>query len=240
VAMSNDQILNINQETFQDYYAEASRTIEYPNELMIRFYHNYLKHNIESGGRVLDFGFGSGNNSVYLIEQGYNVYGLEVVSSTIRLVEDKLKRKNLPGKCLDNFKEISARWEPLPFEDSFFEFILSNLVLYYYATEDVIQRTCKELARCLRPGGIVLFTMIGTKNSIISNAKQIDDLNTYEVPGKGKRASLDGQLLYFVHDEDQLKNLFSGFKPMDIGYYDENIFGRRDFIWVFVGQKPGD
>ena len=236
--MDRNQLLEKNRHAFDDHYSKPGSNLQFPNEYLIRCYHNYIKKHISPGSRILDFGYGSGNNSLYFIKQGYEVFGIEVVESTIEMIQENLRLNSLDSALSDNFKVVKPDWNELPFENGFFDFILANMVLYYYPSEKHIRKICSKLSNTLRPGGIVFFTMCGAKNSIMENAKQIEETNVYMVGGAGKRASLDGQFLYIIHDQDQLSGLFSEFELITAGYSDEKLFDRRDFTWIFIGKKP--
>ena len=154
-----------------------------------------------------------------------------------------MKMYGLPPEDLRKFQIISPTAEVLPFEDDSFDLILSNQVLYYLATEERIRQRCKELARCLRPGGLVFFTMIGAKNYYFTkHTKQIHDGETCEVLIEDPAHRLCGlrELVYVVRDEEHLKSLFSEFECINLGYFDMSMFDvTGNFHWIFVGKKRG-
>ncbi len=51
----------------------------------------------------------------------------------------------------------------------------------------------------------------------MSYAKRIKSTNLYQVSTKGKKFSVDGQIIYLVRDENQLKRLFAEFEPVSVG-----------------------
>ena len=229
-------ILTKNQENYDNIYKNMQCFLQYPADWVIRFHNMFLKKNIPSG-RILDYGCGSGNNSVFFVEKGYEVYGVDVVESVVPQIKAVLKDKYADDKFLIVPPDCSS----LPFKDGFFDFIISNQVLYYLASETHIRKVCKELSRCLRPGGVVFFTMMGAKNYYITHkATQIHKENVYEININDKKSRLHGRndIIYVVRDRDELKNLFSEFECLSIGYFDQSMFDMvSNFHWIFVGRK---
>lgn len=191
-------------------------------------------------GRVLDYGCGSGNNSIFFIEQGYETYGVEVVDSALPLIKRNLERKHLDSNLAEKFRIISSDSTALPFEDCFFDVIVSNNLLHFLPSEEHIKRVCKEFSRCLRLGGVVFFTMMGPQNYYITHhAKQIHAGRIYEVKVEGEhRLSGVQHYYYLVRDEDELKRLFSEFECLSVGYFDQKMFDLlSNFHWIFIGKK---
>ena len=62
----------------------------YPNLDLVRIQKTFLKSNI---GKTLDFGFGSGENLVFLSNEGHEIYGLETSFSALKITKKKIKDK---------------------------------------------------------------------------------------------------------------------------------------------------
>ena len=238
--MKTPQMLEVNRDTYQGLYAKEDVFLRYPADWIIRFHNMYLKKHLPTG-RVLDYGCGSGNNSVFFIQQGYDVYGVDVAPTAMDHVKENLKSRGLDQKHAEQFQVVPVDAAPLRFPDGFFDLIVSNQVLYYLASEQQIRKVCRELHRCLRPGGTVFFTVLGPKNYYITyHTKQIHDRRVYEVviDEPGHRLFGLRELIYLVRDEADLKNLFSDFECVTSGYYDQRMFDMTsNFHWLFVGKK---
>lgn len=238
--MDNNKLLEANKGYYQAIYSKKKGFLNYPADWVIRFHNMYLKRHMPSG-RVLDYGCGGGNNSIFFIEKGYEVYGVDVAEESLSLIKENLRSKNLDIRLVEKFSIISPDSISLPFENASFDFILSNQVLYFLPSEEHIKKLCKELSRCLRPGGLVFFTMMGPKNYYIRyHAKQIHQRRVYEVTMEDENHRLDGLrlLIYLVRDEDELRRLFSEFECITTGYFDQAMFDMKsNFHWIFVGRK---
>lgn len=238
--MENREMLGANKEFYQEMYDKKEGFLRYPADWIIRFHNIYLKKEIPSG-RVLDYGCGAGNNSVFFLEKGYEVYGVDVCKSFMDLVKANLMSRNLDAALLKNFTLISPDSTALPFQDNFFDLIISNQALYYLPSQEHIKLVCKELCRCLKPGGAVFFTMMGPKNYYIKHhAKQIHNGSVYEVNIDDPKNRLYGrrEFIYLVRDEDELRSLFSEFEPVGTGYFDQSMLDlKSNFHFIFIGKK---
>lgn len=239
--VNNEQFLAQNQNNFQYSYRVKKQFLQYPDDWLIRFHNIYMKKNIPAG-RVLDYGYGTGNNSVFFIDKGYEVYGTEIADGARDLVKANLIARNLDLRLLDRFYKTSTDPEHLPFADDYFEFIVSNQALYYLPSESYIRKVCKELSRCLRPGGVVFFTMMGPKNYYITEkTARIHDGNIHEIIIEDKTQRLHGthRYIYLASGKDELVDLFSDFECIDVGYFDQKILDiTSNFHWIFIGKKP--
>lgn len=175
------------------------------------------------------------------MEQGYDVYGVDVAEGAVDQIRANLQMRGLDLKALERFQILPADATSLPFDDGFFDIVVSNQVLYYLATKARIRKICGELARVLRPDGIVFFTMYGSYNYYMTHhTKQIHNGETYEVRIEDPAHRLCGlkELVYVVRDEAELKDLFSDFGWLTTGYYDQAMFDMHStFHWIFVGKK---
>lgn len=237
-------ILVQNKKNWESLYSKQKIFLQYPADWIIRFHNHYLKKYLPNG-RVLDYGFGTGNNSIFFMDKGYDVWGLEVAESSLSLLKNNLKRHGYSPKLADHFSIIPldglARSFKLPFENDSFDLIISNQVLYYLPSKKQIQEVSRELNRILKPNGIVYFTMMGPKNYyIVYHAEQVYDNQIYEISFDDLDHRLNGyrEFIYLVRDEKELKDLFSVFLPVDIGYFDQKMFDiSSNFHWIFVGKK---
>ena len=237
--MNFKEVLQSNKESYEDKYSRNEGFLRYPADWLIRFHNMFLKPNLPLG-KVLDYGCGSGNNSVFFMQKGYEVYGVEVAKASLGLIRENIKYYHLPEDKLKNFSIISPDTRKLEFEDGFFDFIFSNQVLYYLPQEEHIKSLAKEFSRILKPGGIVFFTMMGPKNYYISHHTKNVYGNVYDVKIDVPGHRLDGtrELVYLVRDEEELRKLFEEFQCLSVGYFDQSMFDMKsNFHWIFVGKK---
>lgn len=238
--MGTRTVVEANRDAYQDLYTKGKLFVRYPMDHVIRFHAYYLRSHLPSG-KVLDYGCGSGNNSAFFIQQGYDVYGMDVAEAVLDQIKENLKMYSLDMSHLEKFQITPPDATTLPFEDGFFDVILCNQVLYYLGTEKRIRDMCKEFGRCLRPGGLVFLTILGARNYYFTHhTKRIHDGETCEVVIEDPSHRLYGlrELVYVVRDEEHLRRLFSDFECVNIGYFDMSMFDMKSsFHWIFVGKK---
>ena len=101
------------------------------------------------GRKGLDAGCGAGARDVFLLrDRGFDMYGLDVVAENIQLAKD------LHPEIADRL-QVADLGQPLPFPDASFDLVFCNAVIQHIS-ESVTERvTLPELARILRPGGVL-------------------------------------------------------------------------------------
>jgi SAM-dependent methyltransferase len=101
------------------------------------------------GRRGLDAGCGAGARDVYHFwQQGYDIYGIDAV------VENIEQAKARHPEIADRVAVADLR-QPLAYPDASFDFVMCNAVIQHIAPQDAMQVTLCELARVLKPGGIL-------------------------------------------------------------------------------------
>lgn len=240
--MSVQENSTVNKAMYERFYQNRQAFLRCPGDWIPRFHNMYLREYLPQG-TVLDYGCGSANNSIFFIRNGYDVYGVDVVDAAMDLIRANLESYGLGDEHLAKFQIVPLDWRRLPFEDKSFDLIISNQVLYYLNSDREIKRVCKELSRCLRPGGTVFFTMMGPRNYyIVYHARQIRDGKVYQIRIDDPSHRLHGlhEEIYLVRDEDELKSLFDEFDCVTTGHFEQKMFDMSsNFHWIFVGRKPG-
>jgi ubiquinone/menaquinone biosynthesis C-methylase UbiE len=101
------------------------------------------------GKLVLDFGCGSGMNSLLLAKRGARVIGVDISASLIALALERLAVNGLPGAA--TFIVGSAHDLPLP--DDSVDVVFGIAILHHLD----LMATSKEVHRVLKPGGRAIF-----------------------------------------------------------------------------------
>lgn len=138
-------------------------------------YLNLIKKNKT---QILDLGCGMGNDSLYLIEKGFDVLSTDYCAVAL----DNVK------KVIPNAKTMTVDIsKKLPFKDGEFEIIVADLCLHYFDSKTTTE-IMREIRRILKPGGS-LFARVNSVQDVNHGAgqgKKIED-NFYFVEGYNKR-----------------------------------------------------
>ena len=118
-----------------------------------------LRGNIAPGMRVIDAGCGGGRNLVYLLREGYEIFGCDQDRYAVEGVR-ALARELAPGLAGENFQV--AALERMPFPDAHADVVICNSVLHFSRDEAHFRAMVAELWRVLRPGGM-LFCRLGSR-----------------------------------------------------------------------------
>lgn len=104
--------------------------------------------------RVLDFGCGSGGSAIALalVYPHLTFSGTDIDPNEVETARERAKLYGVEDRC--EFRCISAG-EPLPFKDESFDFCLCSSVLEYAVDVDVRRFCVQEMARLLRPEGLL-------------------------------------------------------------------------------------
>jgi ubiquinone/menaquinone biosynthesis C-methylase UbiE len=101
------------------------------------------------GLRVVDFGCGSGANSVLLANRGAHLWGVDISEDLLHLARRRLQVNGRGGGATF----IAASAHQLPFPDNSLDVVFGIAILHHLDLELV----ANEIRRVLRPGGRAIF-----------------------------------------------------------------------------------
>jgi tellurite methyltransferase len=145
----------------------------------IYLFDQLLKGRIAPGMRILDAGCGSGRNLVYLLNEGYEVYGVD---------QDARAVAALPS---DHFR--NERIEEMSFPDAFADVVLSSAVLHFARDDDHFRAMLQGTWRVLKPGGL-LFCRLASSIGIENRIEKISG-RRFLLPDGSERYLVDEKLL---------------------------------------------
>ena len=101
------------------------------------------------GKKGLDAGCGAGARDVFLLwQEGFEMTGVDAVPENI---QEAVRRH---PEIADRVSVADLR-EPLPFPDASFDFVVCNAVIQHIQPDVIRDLTLPELARVLRPSGVL-------------------------------------------------------------------------------------
>lgn len=152
-----------------------------------------LKGRLSPGMRVLDAGCGGGRNLVYMLRQGFDLWGVDTSPEAIGAVRD-LASVLAAGYDVERFQV--APIEELPFPAASFDFVICNAVLHFAESEVQFRAMLRSMSAALRPAGIFFARLMTTHG--------VEDLIE---PLGGRRFLLPGGGEVFLSDEALLREV---------------------------------
>lgn len=133
-------------------------------------------YNLLSGlDKILDIGSGNGLQVGKLKARGIDSYGVDIADKLL-----KAARKNCKEHGVNpTFKE----WDgvTLPFEDGFFDAVMTNTVLQHIVNDQSCKIVFNEAFRVLKPGGILITgEMVGPKDVRLNAHVKLRTKKTYK------------------------------------------------------------
>jgi SAM-dependent methyltransferase len=150
--------------------AAAGTELMWPSETLVRLFKGDYVPGLDkayAGKRVIDVGFGGGNNLVFLGTLGLALHGTEVTEELCATARGKLARL---GYAADLRVGTNRQ---LPFPDATFDFLVSWNVVHYEDDEKAIREAIAEYRRVLRPGGRLFASTTGPDHMILRDAETL-------------------------------------------------------------------
>lgn len=159
-------------------------------EIDIYLFDQLLRKRITPGMRVLDAGCGSGRNLVYLLRQGFDVFGADADERAMNATR-RLAASLAPTLPADNFRQEPV--EAMSFPDAFADVVISSAVLHFATDDDHFRAMLEGTWRVLKPGGL-LFCRLASSIGIESQVQQITG-RRFRLPDGSDRYLVDAPLL---------------------------------------------
>lgn len=193
--------MNLQKDYWNDFY-ESIPNREPKYDLWLDKYENILINSKDTP--IIDLGCGSGNDTIYLKERGYEVISCDFSEKVLIRLSNFVD--NLNTECFD----LKAG---IPFEDNCAKVVISDLSLHYFTWDDT-EKILKDISRILMNEGVLLCRVNSTNDKNYGAGQGIEiEENFYNIDGKLKR----------FFNKQQLKKLF---KDWNIQYINETEISR--------------
>jgi tellurite methyltransferase len=140
--------------------------VEQFGQIDIYLFDQLLKGRIAPGMRILDAGCGYGRNLVYLLREGYEVFGADADAKAVEHVR-ALAHKIAPALPATNFRVEAV--EQMSFEDGCADVVISSAIFHFAANHTQFEAMLHGSWRVLKPGGLFfcrLASLIGIENQV--------------------------------------------------------------------------
>jgi len=174
--------------TWNDIYTDSKKYVYYdlnkPHSDLVVVSKVFKEKRVK---KILDLGCGIGRNMIPLIEDGFELSGVDESKEAIKILKSKIKNKSLVAKLKN------SKFQNLSFPDNHFDAVISVQTLNHGYEADIIQGF-KELFRVLKPGGIIFITLPGriskgkVRHCLVKTARKVER-NTY-IPTIGEEIGI--------------------------------------------------
>ncbi len=165
-------------------------------QIDIYLFDQILRGRVAPGMRVVDAGCGSGRNLVYLLREGYEVFGLDADPRAVEEVR-RLAASLAPALPPENFRAEAI--ENTSFPDAFADVAISSAVLHFARDDDQFRAMLLGTWGILRPGGL-LFCRLASSIGIENEVRRIAG-RRFLLPDGSERYLVDAPLLDAVTRE---------------------------------------
>ncbi len=159
-------------------------------QIDIYLFDQLLKGRISPGMRILDAGFGSGRNIVYLLREGYEVCGVDTDVQSVESVRS-LARMLAPALPPSNFRLEPV--EQMSFDDACADVVISNTVLHFAVDDADFESMLSGCWRVLKPGGL-FFCRLASTIGMESQMERVQG-RRYKSPDGAERYLVDEVML---------------------------------------------
>jgi len=146
------------KEQYNSFAKDYSRIIKEKSIYGRRIFYEHLNFPL-AGKKILDAGCGDGTDLMYCIKHNAEAFGIDSSEAMIRQA-----RQNAPLA-----KTIVGDFSQLPFQDKFFDAVISKHALQSSAD---VEQILKEFYRVLKPEGLLLYLSVHPLRQFMEKKKK--------------------------------------------------------------------
>ena len=186
-------------------------------EGVIRFSH-LLK---EAGSsRVLDFGCGTGRNTVHLAGLGFETHGFDWSEASVATAKNELSQAGLGA----DLRVWDMNETPFPYTDSYFDAVLIMRVMHHTYAEK-IRRIASEIGRFTKSGGLLYTEVPALELAHRPTPCTEPEPGTF-VPSTGDEAGVP----HHFFRKEELTSMFSDFISLELDV-------KYDYHYCFTARR---
>jgi SAM-dependent methyltransferase len=221
-----------------EFYGTRYRTTagRYPTEWVVRTLAggNYPGLKIDKtrykGSRILDMGCGDGRNLPLLLDLGFEVYACEISKEIVNGLVTLAQELHWPIRF-----EVGLNGR-LPYPDHYFDYMLCCASSYYLEGQMTWSAVRAELARVVKPGGLLVANFPDEENAVLANSiRQPDGSLLITADPFGLR---NGSRFMVPKDAEDIQTLLQPeFEVIGTGRNDDDFYGLRVSGYLVVAQR---
>lgn len=210
---TNKEFLNQQQAHWKDAFLKNADMFGFePSEPAHKAAEIFKK---EGKTKILELGAGQGRDTIFLAQNGFQVFALDYSQSAIDAIIQKGKQLGLSSYITTLRHDIR---QPIPFEDESFDGCYSHMLYCMALTTAELEFLSQEIRRVLKLNGINFYTVRHTRDAHYGTGIHRGE-DMYEVGG------------FIVHffSKEKVEHLASGYQIMSIDEFEEGGLPRKLF-----------
>ena len=213
----------------------SNHELAYPSEYVIRilkgsFPNLNLDKNFKEK-KFLDMGCGDGRNLILAKSAGFDIYGVEISTDICKNIEKNLKSVGIDKYCIKEGKNDS-----IPFENSFFDYMLSWNSCYYMGGGTDFQDYVKEFARVVKKDGYLILSIPKETCFIYKDSQQ--QRPGYQIIMNDPFNVRNGEILRMFSSFEEIKEAFGEyFYDFRFASIHDDCFGYNYHWYLAVCKK---
>jgi len=201
---------------------------QYPSLELVRIEKKFFE---KKKGKLLEYAFGSGCNTIHLLKCGYKIDGIDVSSKWLKLTKKRIKKidyiKNQPNLLL-----LDPAKSELPFDNNSFDYIVAMSILSLLGSEKKIKNLLREFKRILKPSGKIIIDINDQQSEFSENKKEIEK-NVFLAKPVDKEVAC-----YCLKNEEEFSRLVEDFFDIkDLGFSSHKVFGRTITEFIICAES---
>jgi len=205
---------------WETLYKEKGIVQKEPSKFVKEVVEFFKQQNLK---KILDLGCGTGRHTIYLLENGFKVYGCDASESALNIAKEIIKNAEFK-KC-----DMTS----LLYEDNYFDGILCHFVIQHGKIEQ-IKKAISEIYRVLRKEGNLYLSVPSVKHPEYFTGEEIEPRTKINID------AIDGNVLHHYFAEDEIRNLFNKFdiiKLKHVEFPSERDHNKKAAAYLLYAKK---
>jgi len=226
-----------------NYNAESAWTLDYsnqkemsfPSEYVIRIFKgSYPRLNFDKKSfknkKICDVGCGDGRHFGLLQQCGFENFGTELTEEIIKKTKTNLSKINVSSDI-----RVGTN-DNVPFEDNFFDYILSWNSCYYMGKNRDFKSYVMEFSRILQKNGYLILSIPKKSCFIFQDSETLED--GYQIIKNDPFNIRNGEVLRMFENKEEIEKEFSEYFTNFIhASIHDDCFGYNYHWFLVVCQK---
>ena len=160
--------------TWEKYYSSLQRLpkrLKTPVPFLVKELTTFRHYHIKT---VLDLGCGVGRNSIYLAKESFDVVGIDVSESALKMANGWIRKERLANVAL-----LRGTMTNLPFRDGCFGAVVSISVIHHALKKNIV-KTIVDVHRILKKNGLFFTNLASVKDSRYGESEEVEN-NTFRI-----------------------------------------------------------